>query len=206
VRIELRGPATPYDRIIMEVTERRGARLAVLEKHFALGFGRREKVGLLLPADHERLLERLSALGAFELGSTRGPAHRAEYVVVIARGGRRHRFVVHDPAQQPDARYRRIIAEVRATVPRHAGDVAFRDALLLPEESGLLRIDARPAARVTVDGVALTETTPIGGLPLLAGTHRIRLVPVVAPAGAAGAGYTIKVERGKTTTLNVELR
>lgn len=206
VRVELTGAATPFDRVVMEISERRGACLALVAKSFAAGFGRQEKVGLLLPEDHARLLDRLRALGAFELPSTRGPARRAEYTVAIFQGGRRHRFVVHDPAQQADARFRRILAEVRETAVRHAGDVPFRDALLLADESGVLRIKAQPEAHVEVDGVALVEPTPIDGLPLPVGTHHVSLVPLEATSDDAGRAYTIKIERGKTTTLNVELR
>jgi hypothetical protein len=203
VRMVLRGPATPYDNVRYEVAERRGAVAASVTKTFAADFGFREEVGLLTAADFAALLADLEALGALDLPSTPGTAHRVGYEIDVRRGARKHHLVVYDPELLPDARYRQLVARIRAAVEASAGSIPFRDQTLLPAESGLLTIQSEPRARVEIDGVRQDEPTPIDGLPLPAGTHTVRLVALDAPLDRT---YQVKVEVGKTTRLAVDLR
>jgi hypothetical protein len=203
VRVVLTGPATPYASVRYAVEERRGAVSASVTKTFADDFGFREEVGLLTAGDFAALFADLEGLGAFALPSTSGKATQARYEVEVRRGGRRHAFTVHDPALLPDARYRQLVARVRAAVEASAGTIPFRDPLLLPNEAGLLTLQSRPRARVEIDGVAHGETTPLDALPLPAGTHTVRLVALDEPLERT---YEVKVEAGKTTRLVVDLR
>lgn len=212
VVVRLKGPTVPYASVVFEVGQRRGTVVASVSKEFEADFGHRESLGLLPRAEFDALMRALERLGAGTLksagrpgprrGSARRPArtiHEVEFVHL----GRTHRFTVEDLAQQPDARYRRVVETVRDAVRANAGTLAFRDALLLESEQGILRVDARPRARVRVDGVLLEETTPISALPLPAGPHTVELLAVDSDARGL---YEIKVEAGKTTRLAVELK
>lgn len=203
VRVTLTGPGTPYAEVVHEVGRRHGTVVVSVRKTFAAGFGHRDEVGLLTDDDLEALLDGLVALGAFELASSPRKDHRARHRVEIAWKGRHHVFEVDDPELQADERYGRLITRVRAAVGHAAGVVPFQDAMLLPEEAGRLNIVADPPARARIDGVVIEGTTPLGGLRLPAGSHRVELTPV---GGGPARTYDVKIEVGKTTNLTVNLR
>lgn len=204
VRAVLTGPSVPYHEVVYEIAEKQGTVVATVVKRFAADFGRRDAVALVPTDEWETLLDRLEAAGLFSLpDATDGPPPRAVWRVEARRGGKAHRFVVHDPATRPDGRHLALIDGIREAVSARTEALPFIDALLLPAESGQLRVRSQPSARVAVDGLPVEGTTPLSGLPLLVGAHAIRLTPA---AGGAAQTYDVRIERGKTTSLVVELK
>lgn len=202
VRVVLSGGATPYARVEFAIVEKRGTVVAEVVKTYAAEFGRDERVGLLPPDEYGELLSALERLGLFALPDRVGPGARVTYEVTARRGGRRHRFRVADPELLDDGRYAKLLARVQATVAEHAGAVPFRDRMLLPSESGRLRIVSTPRAVVWLDDVALQGWTPLTGVRATVGKHRLRLV---TEAGLT-RDYEVKVEVGRTTSLVVDLK
>ncbi len=202
VRVVLTGPGTPYARVEFSVLEKRGSVVATVSKTFSGPFGRREKVGLLAGDEFHALLEALAGQGAFGLPSRPHEGGQAVYTVELTTKGRHHRFEVADPELLDDPRYLEVIRRVRAVVGEHAGTIAFQDRMLLPGEGGVLRVSSTPPARVWLDDIALPGETPIAGLRVEAGPHKVRL----QTATGLTETYEVKVDVGKTTSLNVELR
>jgi hypothetical protein len=65
---------------------------------------------------------------------------------------------------------------------------------------GFLVVQARPWARIAVDGLGI-GTTPLPALPLPAGHHRVRL-----EHNGNVKFQTVEVEAQKTTTIQIDMR
>ncbi len=203
VRLRLTGPATPYAEVTYAVAFRRGAVIAEVDKALAAGFGRRGEVGLLTRDDLSGLLDAVEALGAFTLRDRTHADPRTVWRIETRRGQKAHTVVVHDPERGADGRYRALIERVRGLVEQTVGPVPWRDAMLLPEEFGRLRLRSTPKATLTIDGVPWPGTTPMNDVRLTGGAHRLELTPV---GGGEPHVYDVRVEIGKTTSLVVELK
>ena len=202
ISVELTGPATVYANVRYEIARRRGAVVVTIVKTFAEGFGQAQSVGLMADDDLATLWESLRVAGAFELKSRRDEHRRARWRIELQQGGARHVVVVDDPELHIDRRAHEVLRRILAVTRGTAGAVPFRDALLLPDEAGILRIDARPPARVAIEGVWLSGSTPIVGLRVPAGHRTVRLE---ALDGSATRDYEVTVDAGRTTRLVVEL-
>lgn len=197
-RLELLGPATPYARVLHEISPRRGVVVASISKIFTADFGRREEVSVLDEAALNGLSATLGGLDACQLPDETRPNPRSVYRLTCGEGGG---FTVHDPHLSLEPRYAKVIAALRGFIARRAPRVEFRDPLLRPGEFGWLRVDAAPTARVYVDGVALEGQTPISDRAAV-GTRVIELEPI---EGGARHRYEVQVEPKRTTSLVVEL-
>ncbi len=202
VRVVLSGGATPYERVEFAIVEKRGTVVAEVVKTYAAEFGRDERVGLLPRDEYGTLLAALERLGLFTLQERTDPRARVTYEVIAQQGKRRHRFRVADPELLDDPRYSSLLARIQATVAEHAGAVRFHDRMLLPSESGRLRVVSTPRAVVWLDDVALQGWTPLKRLRVPVGKHRLRLV---SEAGLT-RDYEVKIEVGRTTSLVVDLK
>jgi hypothetical protein len=125
------------------------------------------------------------------------------YTVTLSRSGRTQTCVIEDPDLGEATTEAALIAQVRGVVAANTAAIHFQDALLLPAESGRLRVQAEPTARVSIGGVPIADRTPVEGLRLPVGAHEVRLTPL---DGGAARVYPIKIETGKTTALVVDLR
>ncbi len=63
--------------------------------------------------------------------------------------------------------------------------------------TGYLSVNARPWARVMIDGKLTGRSTPIHQLPLVAGPHHIKLI---SPRAGQDIELTVEIEAGKTLT------
>lgn len=202
VRLSMSGSATPYARVEFALVEKRGTVVAEVVKTFAAGFGREERVGLVPRDEYRATFAALAGMGVFTLPTATGrPDSGVTWTVEARRGATVHTFSVDDPQLKRDARYADVLAKVRAVVTGHAGQIPFRDRMLLPSEAGLLEVKATPRARVWLDGVEQVGWTPLKAR-VAGGGHRIRLV---SEAGLT-RDYEVKVDVGRTTSLSVELK
>ena len=199
---ELTGAATPYETVRFEIAERRGTVIVSTVKTFANQFGHEQRVGLLPKSELGPLFEALDRLNAFEIPSRQSRSPRTRWHIELRRGRRSHRIVVDSPGRLADRRYARVLSHIRSVVAESAGIIPFRDALLLPTEAGLIRLDSTPRAGVAVDGIELGLVTPVVDLRLPAGPHEIRLNAIAEPLSRT---YEVRVEVGKTTQLVVDL-
>jgi hypothetical protein len=92
--------------------------------------------------------------------------------------------------------------EIQRAVEAIAGSVPYQDALLLPAESGRVRLRSRPEAWVRIDGLLLSTPTPVDEHVLPLGDHEVSFTPV---SGGAMRTYPLKVVHGQTTALDVDL-
>lgn len=209
VRVTLTGPAVPHAEVVYEVLAERGTVTVGVTRRFAADFGKSTEVALLPRADLDALMARLAGMGLFELTHSDAPRARVRVRIEARRGAKTVDATVADP-ERTDVGHARLEAErgqlfldvVRAVVRAHTPPYTFSDPMLLPTEAGRLRVRSRPAARVSLDGVRLEARTPINSLRVPAGAHTLMLE---TDAGLVRR-YDVKVEAGKTTSIDVELR
>lgn len=202
VRLTLEGVTVPYAQVEYVLAEKRGTVVAESNKRFAARFGRQEVVAVLTRADLDGLLDRLARDGIWTLRTRRAVHSQTRWTIEVTRGDRRHAVVVDDPETRLDGRHLRIIERVRARVNAAVPQRRFQDPMLLPKEGGTLNLRTLPIARVRLDGVWLPTPTPIRGLRVQAGRHRLEFLPL---AGGAPTPYDIAVEAGRATSLNLKL-
>jgi hypothetical protein len=206
VVIALSGPAVPYERVDYAVQAKRGTVVAEVNKQFAHRFGRQDAVAALTREELDGLLDVLARMGVWRLKSRRTAQHRTRWRIAVVRGRRTHVVVVDDPAERPDGRHYAVIEHVRRTVTDRTRALPFHDAMLLRSEAGALALRTRPPARVRLNGVLLPRPTPIQGLRVKAGKHRVEFLPLEPGAlRARSTPYDIVVEAGRATSLNVTL-
>lgn len=201
VRITLSGPAVPYATVAYEVASKRGTIVATVEKQFAADFGQRSEVAILTRQDLDVLLVELAGLGLFSAQSAQVDGARAALTVEARWGDRAVRVTAPDPSDRPDSPLARIARRVRGAVTRETGRQPFGDQMLLPAERGRLRLTSRPAARVRLDGVTLDGRTPMLDVTVTAGPHTLDLSSDAGPTRT----YTVQVDVGKTTAVDVDL-
>jgi hypothetical protein len=203
IRLELSGPACPYEKVVYEVTRKRGAVVVTVVKAFRQGFGRHERVGLLDDAAFTVLMARIAQTQVGRVSQRKKPAHRLRRRVQVNWKGRESRIVVDDAVAFEDVEVLAVWKAVRAVVRARTRPAPFWDAMLLSDEAGFLRVQSKPVARVFVNGVDTQSNTPLSSLRLPAGKH---LIELRSTADGEPYDYPITIEIGKTTVLAVELR
>ena len=68
---------------------------------------------------------------------------------------------------------------------------------------GYLRLGSKPWTKVSIDGRDTGQTTPIGKLPLSAGTHKVTLIN---PQFQIRETFTVEIHAGETETVIKDLR
>lgn len=206
VLLTLEGPGTPFQRVQMEAKVRGASVVVRLTQSFGAPYGERDAVGLSTPADLESLVGELEAAGLFAVppspkatpGLTADTRHRLE----VQLGGRKRVLQVSNPERLADRRYQALLKRVRSWIVAITGEPAFVDGRMTPDESGFLHLETRPSGRVFVDEVLLSESTPVDALRLPLGAHVLR---IVAADGRVERSLDITIEKGKTTSLRMNL-
>ncbi len=127
----------------------------------------------------------------------------AIYELSFQLAGETKTIVVADPYASSDRRYPQFINAVREEVIGTVGEVGWHAGTSASTEAGYLFIDSVPSATVTIDGVKLTEKTPIFSFPTSAGKHEVTLQNELHGLKRT---YKVVVKRGVTTSLEVDLR
>lgn len=125
------------------------------------------------------------------------------YELSFRLAGKTRTVVVADPYRSADPRYARFINAVRDEVIATVGDVGWHSGTSEDAKAGYLFIDSVPSADVWVDGVKLPEKTPVFAYAAAAGKHTVVLEN---EAQGLKKTFKVKVRRGATTSLEVDLR
>ena len=185
----------------------RGASVVVrLTQSFGAPYGERDAVGLSTPADLEALVGELDAAGLFAVPptpkATPGLSAQTRHRLEVQVGGRKRVVVVNNPERLSDRRYLALVKRVRSWIVAITGEPAFVDGRVAPDEAGFLHLETRPSGRVFLDEVLLSESTPIDAVRLPLGAHVLR---IVAEDGRIERSLDITIEKGKTTSLRMNL-
>lgn len=207
VHLVLEAPSdSPFAEIRYEVTERGPASAAIHRRRLPGEVRSLHNMGLVPPEVLKQLRQILSQHGAMTLPDATeatGSASSLQWHFEAQSEGKKHRFSVRDPLNQPDRRYWKIFSSVRQLVRSITGGLPFRDVYFPQETIGWLNLRSVPAARLSVNGRDTELETPIRDLPLRAGKHTIELKSV---EGKRVRRYDIRIEAGGYTKLRVELR
>lgn len=134
-----------------------------------------------------------------------GPERSVEPVVEVSfrLGGREKTLLLPSPLTLADRRYARFIEVLRAVAIRATGEIGYHAPLGQGGTAGYLFIDSQPSAQVTVDGVTLTDTTPILAYAVAPGVHT-----VVLENKRLGLRREtkVRVQAGLTTSVELELK
>jgi len=135
----------------------------------------------------------------------RWPAHSEVpvYELSFRLGGKEKTVVVADPYASDDHRYATFINAVRRSVIGTVGDLGWHAGTGTDAKAGYLFVDSVPGATVTVDGVKLPEKTPVFAYALSPGKHEVVLEN---EAQGLKRTYKVRIRRGLTTSLEVDLR
>jgi len=125
------------------------------------------------------------------------------YELSFRLGGKENTLLVSDPYRQADRRYAAFINAVRRVAQETAGHIGDHAPSGESGAEGYLFVDSVPGARVTVDGVQLSDDTPILAYTLAPGSHT-----VILENAALGLkrDYKVRIQPGLTTSLEVDLR
>ena len=125
------------------------------------------------------------------------------YELSYRLGGKTRQIVVADPYRSDDPRYARFINAVREEVVGTVGDVGWHGGTSSDAQAGYLFVDSVPSATVYVDGVKVPGKTPVFAYPTSAGKHTVVLENELHGLKRT---FKVKVKRGVTTSLEVDLR
>lgn len=206
VRLTLDGPGTPFERVEYEARVRGASVVIRLTQSFGEGYTPREAVGLSTPADLDALVADLVRLGleAVPAPPTAAPGvvARTRQTLTVERGAHRRTLAMTNPELLADRRYLELVRRVRTFVVGIVGEPPFVDGRIAKDEAGFLHLEARPNGRVFLNDLLLAESTPIEALRLPLGAHVLR---IVAADGRTERKLDITIEKGKTTSLRVNL-
>lgn len=202
--IRLSGPGLAYQSVEYSLEARHGTVIARVTKRFIGRFGHFEKIDLLALEELPQLLGRWfpeePTAAPLDL---RSPHARAQIEVRWRRGVQRGHWLLSWPPSPRGAEYLARVREIQAQIEARVGAIAYRDALLLPTESGRLQVSSTPSAQVRLNGILLPEPTPLPDLILAAGRYELALIPL---DGGPEQRHTIEVPAGRLTRLQLDLR
>jgi hypothetical protein len=212
VRLTLSGPGLPYARVEMEARVRGASAVVRITRSFGDGFASQDAVGLSTPAELHMLMDELQADGLFAApaparprGAQSGHVPDVKYVLEVRREGQTCRLDLDRPENLTDRRFVNAIERVRrfvSGVVEPGGARPFVDGRIPKDASGFLHLETSPPGRVYLDDVLLADATPIEALRLPLGSHALR---IVARDGRLERRVEITIERGKTTSLRMNL-
>ena len=117
-------------------------------------------------------------------------------------GGREATVLVADPFSHPDRRFATLINVVRQVTLAVSGDIAYQPPTGTMGTQGYIFIDSVPSAEVTIDGVAIGESTPVISWTIASGSHVITLENKRL---GVKAETKVWVHSGRTTSVELVL-
>lgn len=198
INISVHEPFSPYATRMYEWKSRGQSPMVVLTRVHVAGWGRTSELGLVAVADYQGMLRRIEQCLTAEASSSAAPDSLPMGASVsIRQGARRYEGVVPVERLNPscvDELFR--LVEERVELP------PYRMPFWNEGEWGALQAGSDLPARVYVDGWDTRETTPMTGLRLEPGVHRVVWRSL---QGDLDKEVDVTIERGRTTTVNVVL-
>lgn len=125
------------------------------------------------------------------------------YELSFRLGGRENTLLVAEPFAQADYRYALFIETLRRVATQAAGSIAYQPPSGSMGAQGFLFIDSVPSAEVTIDGVAIGESTPVLSWAVAPGSHTI----VLENKRLGLKQQTkVRVQAGLTTSVEIPLQ
>jgi hypothetical protein len=210
VRMTLSGPGVAYASVEMEARIRGATAVVRITRSFGERFGARDAVGLSTPDEVAAVIDHLVAENVFApprepRRPKAGAVPEVRYVLELKTGGRTSRVELDRPELMTDRRYSNAVERIRRFVTgvvEPEGPRPFVDGRIPKDASGFLHLETSPSGRVYLNDVLLADATPIEALRLPLGTHVLRIVAV---DGRLERTVDITIERGKTTSLRMNL-
>ena len=199
IRITMRDPFSVYAQSVYEWKSRGQSPMVVLTRVHVAGWGRTSELGLVAVADYQIMLRRIGQCLTAEAGPAAepDPPQAIGVSVSLRQGERRFEGVMPLERLAPacvDDLFRMV--EERVDLP------PYRMPFWNEDEWGALQAGSDLPARVYVDGWDTGEITPMTGLRLEPGIHRVVWRSL---QGDLEKELDVTVERGRTTTVNVVL-
>ena len=206
VRLTLDGPGTPFERVELEAKVRGPSVVVRLTQSYGEPYASRDAVGLSTPAELAALVALLKTDGLGDLPrvppAVPSVSAAIRYRIEVTTDGRQQSLTVTSPELLTDRRYLTLVRHIRSWVVGVTGAPPFVDGRLTAEDSGFLHLETRPSGRVFLNEVLLADSTPVEALRVPLGAHVLR---VVAPDGKLERSLGITIEKGKTTSLQMNL-
>ena len=117
-------------------------------------------------------------------------------------GGREATVLVADPFSHADRRFATLINVVRQVTLAVSGDIAYQPPTGTMGTQGYIFIDSVPSAEVSIDGVAIGESTPVISWTIASGSHVITLENKRL---GVKAETKVWVQSGRTTSVELVL-
>ncbi|MBU6162630.1 MAG: hypothetical protein KGO50_16055 [Myxococcales bacterium] len=198
VSITMRDPFSPYAESIYEWKSRGQSPMVVLTRVHVAGWGRSSELGLVAIDEYQGMLNAIEQCVMAESGMEGAQNTRAvELSISLRQVQRRYEEVVHVEQLTGtcvDELFRMV--EERVELP------PYRMPFWEEDEWGALQAGSDLPARVYVDGWDTRENTPMTGLRLEPGVHRVVWRSL---QGDLTKELDVTIERGRTTTVNVVL-
>jgi len=198
VSITMRDPFSPYAESIYEWKSRGQSPMVVLTRVHVAGWGRTSELALVAIDEYRDILHAIEQCTTAEFGLEGAQNSQAVGLTLSLRQGeRRYEEIVHVEQLTDncvDGLFR--LVEERVELP------PYRMPFWEEDEWGALQAGSDLPARVYVDGWDTRENTPMTGLRLEPGVHRVVWRSL---QGDLEKELDVTIERGRTTTVNVVL-
>ena len=204
ITLQLNSEFSPFEEILYELKIRNGNATISHIKKYTKNFGRKLKVGLIPKEDFFLLLDELESFDILKLGNETSVQVLGGFKVnaVIVVDSQEHTFSFYYPELIEDIRYTQCLDLLRKAALKYAGEIPFHNPFFVKGEFGWARVESNPESDIVIDGQSLGRT-PSPSIPLLVGNHDVVLSD---DKSNIVKYYSITIEPGKTTYLNVELR
>ncbi len=198
VTITIHDAFSPYASSSYEWKARGQSPMVVLTRVHVAGWGRNSELGLVAVAEYQTMLGQIAQCLSTVPMMAYGSLDEATGVSVSVRhGAQRYESDFETPTFNGSCLDALLhLVEERVTLP------PYRMPFWNEGEWGALQTGSDLPARVYVDGWDTGETTPLTGLRLEPGVHRVVWRSL---QGELDKELDVTVERGRTTTVNVVL-
>ena len=203
VRIQLEEGPSPFDRVSYHLFEAGTGTVACQSHSYAHVETQDVRCATLSASRLDRIFEDLQHEGLLDLSDVGTPHPLAPVWRLDASvAGRAVEARFHGPTLLDDDRPARIMALVMREVREATGVEIFRDIFLPAHKLGIVTFWTHPRTEVWVDGVRVSETTPVLSLDLPSGAHHLRFLNAAKGIDRSGR---FRVTAGKSTNflLNV---
>ena len=191
--LTLSGPAVPYQRVEFRFEKQSDLVTLTVIKQHASPFGAQDGMALLMEEEWNEIVQQLQEVWSFKQSQKKNALWRWS---LTFRGQTRHWDEPELTIEGLGERLQKLQRWCEERVP-----IPFEDQLLLPEESGRLRVLTWPKARVFVDGIGFGETPVVRWMET--GTHQIHLENT---ENDSKLDLEAQVEKGRWTNLEIDLK
>jgi hypothetical protein len=198
VIITVEDPFSPYAQSTYEWKVRGQSPMVVLTRVHVAGWGRASELGLVAVHEYQPMLTEIGACVTAMQSSSNAPMTNVTSVTMTLRQGGQSFEGTYGVPRVTDTCLDSLLRLVEARMDLSPYRMPFWNE----DEWGALQAGSDLPARVYVDGWDTGEVTPLSGLRLVPGVHRVVWRSL---QGDLDKDIDVTIERGRTTTVNVIL-